>query len=162
MAPISEKDIDMIESVQHRATRMIPGYAKLTYEERLRRMKLPTLAYRRARGDAIEVFKYLHNIYRVDSTQLLPLRDTGRQGMRTRGHSLMLLKRECSGRLRQNFFSMRVVSMWNSLPDNVVMSSSVNCFKGRFDRVCKDQQYRMEWDGFRGCDDLRMNDREED
>ena len=152
----------MNESVQHRATRMIPGFAKLTYEERLKRMKLPTLAYRRARGDAIEVFKYLHNIYRVDSTQLLPLRDTDRQGMRTRGHGLMLLKRECSGRLRQNFFSMRVVSMWNSLPDSVVMSSSVNCFKGRFDRACEHQKYRMEWDESKGSNDIRKRDTEED
>jgi len=60
--PFLKKDIELIESVQHRATRMVPGLAKLDYEERLEKMNLPTLAYRRNRGDAIEVFKYLHSI----------------------------------------------------------------------------------------------------
>jgi hypothetical protein len=45
----------MIERVQHRATKMVPGLAKLCYEERLKKMDLPSLAYRRARGDAIEI-----------------------------------------------------------------------------------------------------------
>jgi hypothetical protein len=43
---------------QHLATKMVPGLAKLNYEDRLRRMDLPTLVYRRARGDAIEAYKY--------------------------------------------------------------------------------------------------------
>ena len=156
--PFLRRDIDLIESVQHRATRMVPGFAKLDYEERLKRMNLPTLFYRRNRGDAIEVYKYLDGIYRVDSSQLLPLRDTDRQGMRTRGHSLMLQKRDCRGQLRQNVFSMRVVTMWNSLPEQVVMSSSVNCFKGRFDRACDDNKFRMEWRETRTCGDIEMKD----
>ena len=137
---------------------MVPGFAKLDYEERLKRMNLPTLVYRRNRGDAIEVYKYLHSIYRVDSSQLLPLRDTDRQGMRTRGHSLMLKKRDCHGQLRQNCFSMRMMNIWNSLPEQVVMSPSVNCFKGRFDRACEDNKFRMEWREIKGRDDTEMMD----
>ena len=38
-------DIEQLERVQHRATRMIPGFAKLSYEERLKRIDLPTLVY---------------------------------------------------------------------------------------------------------------------
>jgi len=63
LASVPKKDIDLLESVQHRATRMVPGLAKLNYEERLRRIDLPTLAYRRTRGDAIEAYKYLHGKY---------------------------------------------------------------------------------------------------
>jgi len=33
-------------------------FSKLPYEERLRKMDLPSLTYRRNRGDAIEVYKY--------------------------------------------------------------------------------------------------------
>ena len=61
--PCYLRDIELIESVQHRATRMIPGMSKLSYEERLRKMDLPTLEYRRKRGDAIEAYKYLHGKY---------------------------------------------------------------------------------------------------
>jgi len=28
-----------------------------------------------------------------------------------------------------------VVKLWNNLPEEVVMAPTVNCFKGRFDRV---------------------------
>ena len=56
--PYLRKDIEMTERVQHRATRMVPGLSKLSYEDRLRKMDLPTLEYRRSRGDAIEVYKY--------------------------------------------------------------------------------------------------------
>ena len=38
----------------------------IPYEERLQRLKLPTLAYRRTRGDMIEVYKLLHGKYDSD------------------------------------------------------------------------------------------------
>ena len=49
--PIYKKDIDLLERVQRRATRMVPGLGNLSYEERLEAMDLPSLAYRRLRGD---------------------------------------------------------------------------------------------------------------
>jgi len=55
--PYLRSDIELIEKVQHRATRMVPGMSKLTYEDRLKRFDLPTLVYRRARGDAIDTYK---------------------------------------------------------------------------------------------------------
>ena len=141
--PYLKKDIELIESVQHRATRMVPGLAKLSYEERLKKLDLPSLVYRRARGDAIEVYKYMHQIYKVDCSQMLPLYES--VGMTTRGHSLKLQKRECNSQIRMNFFGMRVVSMWNSLPENVVMASTVNCFKGRFDKCSAANRFCSEW-----------------
>ena len=70
---------------------MVLGLAKLTYEERLKKMDLPSLAYRRVRGDAIELHKYLHGIYSVDSSDLLPLHESS--SLSTRGHTLKLAKR---------------------------------------------------------------------
>ena len=51
------KHIESIEGVQRRATKMIPELKHLSYPERLKKLKLPTMAYRRARGDIIEVLK---------------------------------------------------------------------------------------------------------
>jgi len=42
---------------------MLPQMKNLEYEERLRILKLPTLKYRRMRGDIIETFKIITGIY---------------------------------------------------------------------------------------------------
>ena len=45
-----------VEGVQRRATKQIPGMKNSTYAERLRKLKLSTLSYRRIRGDMIEIY----------------------------------------------------------------------------------------------------------
>ncbi len=118
--PLYKKDALSIEKVQRRATKMVPGLEDLPYELRLEKMKLPSLYYRRARGDMIEVYKYLTGIYQTKS----PLaRD---YGQRTRGHPLKLKKRYARLSVRQNYFSFRVVDLWNSLPEDVVTAPTVN------------------------------------
>ena len=44
--PYKKKNITALENVQRRATKLIPGLKDMTYEHRLRKLKLPTLAYR--------------------------------------------------------------------------------------------------------------------
>jgi len=51
-----------------------------------------------------------------------------------RGHSLKLFKPRCRTTVRQNFFSLRIVSEWNKLPQDVVEAPSINTFKNRLDR----------------------------
>ena len=62
-SPIRKNDINTIENVQRRATKMIPGLRDMSYPERLRALKLPTLAYRRLRQDMIETFKVVKEIH---------------------------------------------------------------------------------------------------
>ena len=59
MEAISQ-DIDMLERVQRRATKMIPTLRNISYEMRLKECGLTTLETRRLRGDHIEVFKILN------------------------------------------------------------------------------------------------------
>ena len=56
--PHLKKDIETLERMQRRATRMIKGVGNLSYEERLRMCKLTNLEIR-SRGDLIETFKIL-------------------------------------------------------------------------------------------------------
>ena len=51
--PHTKKNIDAIENVQRRASKRIPGLSHLTNKRRLEAIKLPTLQYRRYRGDMI-------------------------------------------------------------------------------------------------------------
>jgi hypothetical protein len=62
-SPRLQKHKDSIENVQHRATKLLPGFRDMSYEERLMKLRLPTLSYRRLRGDLIEVFKILSQKY---------------------------------------------------------------------------------------------------
>ena len=55
--PHLEGDIDRIEKVQRRATKMPFGFAKLEYEERFKRFNLTTLEDSQVRGDLIEMYK---------------------------------------------------------------------------------------------------------
>ena len=77
-----------MERVEHHVTRLIPGYSKIDYTERLRLVVY--LVFRYHLGAMIEIFKYLRNIYNSDSSNLLSLEPRG--GPVTRGHCLKLRK----------------------------------------------------------------------
>jgi len=62
-SPYKKGLIFELEKVQKRATKMVKGCKGMSYRERLQYLKLPTLVYRRVRGDMIEVFKITHNLY---------------------------------------------------------------------------------------------------
>jgi len=55
------------------ATKLVISLKYLTYIERLRQLNLPTLKYRRLRGDYIDVFKITHNYYDSAVAVKLPL-----------------------------------------------------------------------------------------
>ena len=54
------KHVEILEKVQMRATKLVDGFGNLDYPERLKRLNLPTLVYRRKRGDVIELYKHFH------------------------------------------------------------------------------------------------------
>ena len=62
-SPFTKKDIDTIESYKKRATKLIPSLRNMDYPNRLKKLKMPTLKYRRLRGDMIEVYKIINGIY---------------------------------------------------------------------------------------------------
>ena len=51
--PYRKKDIDTLERIQRRATKIIPELRDLSYEERLKECGLTTLETRQLRGDKI-------------------------------------------------------------------------------------------------------------
>ena len=129
-SPYLKKHIISIENVQRRATKQIAGMRDLTYEERLHKLKLPTLAYRRLRGDMIETYKILSEKYDKEASD--GLFETARTS--TRGHSLKLAKKHCNTNIRKFSFTFRVIDTWNSLPEYVVTSTSVKSFEAQLDK----------------------------
>jgi len=133
------KDTKLIEGVQRRATKLVNNLKSLSYEERLRSIDLPSLVFRRIRGDMIEAYKYTHGFYSTNS-DLLNIA----QNIYTRGHKLKLLKKSCKANARQNYFSNRVVNTWNKLPSSVVNAPSLNSFKAMLDNLWNDYKYSVE------------------
>ena len=56
-----------MERVQRKATRLIPGLARLSCEERLKEAELHTLERRWLRGDMIEMFKIMKGIDKIST-----------------------------------------------------------------------------------------------
>ena len=97
--PIFQREVTLLENIQRRATKMVIGFKEKSYKERLEMLKLPTLIYRRARGDLIQVYKYIHNINKCPEG-MLNLAGVGG----TRGHSLKLKKTKVKLNIRDHFF----------------------------------------------------------
>ena len=56
----------------------------------------------------------------------------------TRGNSRKLLVKRCHyDFLKKYFFNNRIINIWNSLPDSIVMVDTVNQFKNRVDKYWK-------------------------
>ena len=129
-APFKAKHIEQIEGVQRRATKQIPGFRDMTYPERLRALKLPSLSYRRLRGDMIEVYKILNGKYDQDACTILKLWKDMAPRSSIRGNSLKLYPQRARTQLRK---------YWNSLQEKIVTSKTLNTFKNRLDKYWEDQ-----------------------
>lgn len=130
-SPYLVKDIEILERVQRRVTKLPPEIRNLSYEERLLRYDITTLKARRERGDLIETYKILNHHYspalQLDIFNL----NTSQQ---LRGHTKKLDKERCSKLIRKNFLTNRVVYQWNALQESTVSAPSKNAFKNRLDR----------------------------
>ena len=127
--PFYQEDIKIIEAVQRRATKLILGMKENAYEERLKILKLPSLVYRRKRGDMIWMYKIINGLVRVDAAKLF----TPAKLTHIRGHSQRVFKRHAVKITRSNSFSQRIVNDWNNLSNFVVEAPTLNTFKNRLD-----------------------------
>ena len=138
-APYKVKHIEQLESVQRRVTKQLPGMENLSYADRLLRLKLPTLSYRRLRGDLIEVYKITNEKYDADCTSCLKLWTDYTNTGALRGHSKKLFQQRPRLSVRENSFGLRVVPVWNKLPEDIVTAKDINDFKNKLDHFMSNQ-----------------------
>ena len=129
--PQCRKDVELLEQVQRRATKMIRGLEHLSCEERLRqRLKelgLLILEKRRLWGNLIAAFQYLKGAYIQEGEQLFMRVDSDR----TRGNGFKLRQGRCRLDMRRKVFTQ--VTHRNRLPKEAVDAPSLEAFKARLD-----------------------------
>jgi len=128
-SPQHKKDMDVLEQVQRRATKMIRGLEYLSCEDRLRELGLFSLEKRRLWGDLIAACQYLNWAYRKHGEGLF----TRMCSERIRGNGSKLKESRFRLDIRKKFFTLRVVKHWNRLPRGAVDASSLELFEARLD-----------------------------
>jgi len=118
-SPSTDKNIEAIETVQRHFTKRLPKFSALPYTERLKRLNLLSLELRRLHVDLICCYKILFGLTDLQASEFfekapLPI---------TRGHNYKLYKKHSSSTVRAKFFSERIVSVWNNVPDIVDIST---------------------------------------
>jgi len=136
--PLQGNLITVIENVQRRASKRLPGMVHLSYKERLKLLDLPTLEYRRYRGDMIELYKLFNHHY-SEKVSVRLLRSLQNKAPRnsSRNHHLVIYKDPCQKTVRRSYFKCRVTDQWNNLPEYIISAPSLNTFKNRLDDFWK-------------------------
>jgi len=127
-SPWTITDKECIESVQKKAIKAVSGLKGKTYEERLLELAIPSLEQRRNEADLIQVYKIIHGFDNVDKGQWFEILD-GEGVTRAQQGRLKLKQNRSRLDLRTNFFSQRVVPLWNNLPEELRTCQSLKSFK---------------------------------
>jgi ribonuclease P/MRP protein subunit RPP40 len=123
--PYKQKDIDKLEKVQRRVTKIPEQLRDLPYCERAKCMGLTSHEIRRHRGELIQQYKLENGLDRVNW-------HVETQRAIQSGRLRRELVKNCLPRF--NYFSNRIVNPWNALDEETKHSATVNTFKERLDR----------------------------
>ena len=140
--PYQAGDVDVLERVQRRATKIPTSLSNLEYEDRLREWNLTSLAERRKRGDLIQMYKVKNGLERIDWVEgPIWARQTSSRNTSRNCHRL---ERELYPSkvyndfrhfvtVRQEFFLNRVCEPWNRLTNSQIAVGSLESFKAEVD-----------------------------
>jgi hypothetical protein len=125
-SPSTVTAINQIEAVQRRFSKRLPGLYQSSYFTRLAVLGWTTLETRRIHTDLVLCFKIVHGLIATKANSIF---NVSSSSIATRGHKFKLSVQHSNSNVRHNFFTVRIVPIWNDLPVHVVEASSVAVFK---------------------------------
>ncbi len=130
--PYTKQNIKNVEKVQRYFTKRALGYPpRVSYEERLEILHLETLENRRLQYDLLLVYKMFHGQVELSINDFFTVAHTQTRFI----NSFKLVPGVSRLNVRKNFFSNRIVNIWNKLPENVVKASSDHRFRIELDKI---------------------------
>jgi len=117
--------INKLESVQRMFTERLPGMLSLSFDARQQLLGLERLELRRIHCDLVTCFKITHQLVSILFSSMFELSVS----RATRGHPFKLAYPDSRIDVRTNSFPVRVIALWNRLPEYVVMASRLTTFK---------------------------------
>jgi hypothetical protein len=127
--PYMKKDIEILEKLQRRATKMVFGLQNYTYEERLGKCGLISLEKRMLRADLLETYKICKGIEGLTEQSFFQRRRVGGK----RGHQFRMFKKGFRTNVGKFSFGNRVINDWNHLPADILQTDNQNAFKRGLD-----------------------------
>ena len=143
--PHFKEDMKAVERVKKRATRVILRIKDLPYTQRLKALNLPSLSYRRKRGDMIMCYKVMTNKVKV-KVKVKKENFFSLNNNTPRGHMYKLHKNQRAIKQpRSESFAIRSINDWNSLPSKVVQAESTNHFKNQLDKYWESKRFESSY-----------------
>ena len=129
---LSHASIFIPINVQRRATKIIPCFTKIKLWKQIKKQSLPTISYRRIRGDTIETYKIIYGYCDTAAVPHLELAST-----------IVNTRLQCNKNIRKKkiLFCVRIADILNSLRHDVISAPSVFSFKNRLDKFSINKKY---------------------
>ena len=124
------KDINFVESVQKKFMRHICIRRKISFNshsDRLSKLNINLLEYRRLEFDLILMFKIYHNLCDLNIYEFFKLRES-RYNLRRHSLAVESLFHPKHEQYHYFFFN-RIINMWNNLPESIISAETLSIFK---------------------------------
>ena len=130
--PYLKKYVHLLESIQKKFSRnvfILWNIPYTSYADRLHKLGIKSLEYRRLAFDDILIFKIYHNL---SDLQFDDYFTHSRRRCNLRSHEFVIQSKfYASCDQFRNFFFNRIAGIWNSLPYDLVSATSLQVFKRR-------------------------------
>ena len=128
-------EIKSIEKVQRKFTRRLCQKTNISftsYEDRMKKLNLESLKIRRDKNDLVFLFKIINKYVDINFSEYFK---TNNYTSNLRRHKHHISRQDVAqSQIRNNYFSYRVIKNWNSLPEDIISSETLEIFKHKLKR----------------------------